>query len=603
MEGGRIGGRLGTILRVWDGATWIELSPVPIPEVLAVGPGLGTSAILSPDGKYLVVARTRLPEKKEAAELPIHIFDTATKKVLVKTDWKNNGTIHFTADSSRVLFADTSGRCHWIKLPTGQRDGEWTFDGSTAGGRHHTVTSMSADGALLGYNGAAGTRTRGDLTGPAIIDGKTGKVLREFIDGYFSGSQVVLSADGTRAAVRRSTRDAGTYDIVDARSGAVLAHAATDTGTSDGTFPATKFAFTRDGTALVVLCYHSKSAYLFDVNRSGPVAGTKTPPMPKEPVVLKERWNVPVDSEGRPATLEIRDQTIMWGGPHTSLAALDLQSGKKRPAFGLIELTGGNTFFAMDAGRVAKYVTDDKEFRTWDVKTGKTGEKIPVTPIPPGIGDAKLKRAWLSPNGRFHVVARAAPTPGAHAAVPFGIFETDKKVAGVTWVGGSVHFTADSTRVLVAEYSGGFSWITLPSGESEGWIYPTPANGRTHAVTDVSADGLAIGYNGPARSATDTGPCLVDGKSGDVLHRFGKGFAETSPVALSADGRVAAVLREPVENEVTVEVVSVPKGEPIARATITTNGARPTFALSPDARVLIVHDPKAGTLRRFDLPP
>ena len=99
-----------------------------------------------------------------------------------------------------------------------------------------------------------------------------------------------------------------------------------------------------------------------------------------------------------------------------------------------------------------------------------------------------------------------------------------------------------------------------------------------------------------------SGPCLIDGKEGKVLFRFGKGYAETSPVAVSADGHFAAVLREPAGAEATVEVVSVPKGEPVARATVPARGGIPTFTLSADARVLLVHDPKSGKLTRFDLP-
>ena len=165
--------------------------------------------------------------------------------------------------------------------------------------------------------------------------------------------------------------------------------------------------------------------------------------------------------------------------------------------------------------------------RTWDAVTGKPGAKIPVADIPPGAGDAKQKIAWPSPNGKYMVAARGALTPVLHQEVPFRVFATDKTgktLVDAKWVGGTVHFTADSSRLLVAEHSGRFRWFSLAEeSEPQGWDYPPAAAGQTHTVTAITASGRVIGYNGPARSRTETGPCLVDGKTGDVLHRFGKG--------------------------------------------------------------------------------
>ncbi len=337
----------------------------------------------------------------------------------------------------------------------------------------------------------------------------------------------------------------------------------------------------------------------------GAAALSKDSPRPRELLVLSSRWGVSADSEGTPATLKVHARTILWGSPRTSLAALDLQTGAKRPAMGAIELTGGDTYFPLDRGRVAKYAQDEKDIRTWDVNSGKPGDRIPVPNIPPGKGVATLKLAWLSPNGQHVVVARGTGTLGAHDAVPFRVFTTDKSgktAVEVDWVGGSVHFTADSKRLLVAECSGRCRWFDLATGEAEGWDYPPSAKDQTHMITSVTADGHLMGYNGPAFSESDKGPCLVNGKTGAVLHRFGAGYSQNSPVALSDDGRVAAVLKEPADGSATVEVVSVPEGEAVARAPVVLPGAVPTFALSGDGRVLVVHNPKAGKIERFDLP-
>jgi hypothetical protein len=332
------------------------------------------------------------------------------------------------------------------------------------------------------------------------------------------------------------------------------------------------------------------------------------PPKPKdppkrEPVALKSSWIVPANSDEAPVTLQIRDQTILWGGPRTSLAAFDLRTGEKRPAFNLIDLTGGDNFWPLDGGHVAKYAPDDLDIRTWGVKDGAREKKIPLPAFPPVTGVAKHKLAWPSPNRQSVAVTRGALATAPHPAVAFRVFPTNdtaKAVVDVTWEGGSVHFTADSSRLLVAEYSGRFRWFAYANEPETEWTYPPPPAGRAHKVTDISSKGQVIGYNGPARSAGDAEPYLLDGK-GEILHRFGEGYAANSPVVVSGDGRFAAVLKKPVEGKVTIEVVSVPKGEVIAWATTMTD-TTPTFTLSDDGHVLLVHNAKSGKLERFDLP-
>ncbi|QJW93271.1 BUD32 family EKC/KEOPS complex subunit [Frigoriglobus tundricola] len=329
------------------------------------------------------------------------------------------------------------------------------------------------------------------------------------------------------------------------------------------------------------------------------------PPVVPEPAVLKPRWTATAGTDGARAALCADAHTVMVGSARSTLITLDLATGTKRPQSAWYGLTGGDNFCTLDDGRVARCTPDETELPTWEVKTWKTTEKIRVPAIPAGSGTAKHAMARPSPDGRFLLVARTASAPGVSPPVPLRVFDTrsEKAVVETDWTCGSAHYTADSLRVLVAEHGGKFRWFQLPAGEPDGdWNYGPPPAGRAHAVTSVNANGRVIGYNGPAKFDADSGPCFIDGKSGTVLHRFGPPYSSRSPVVLSADGRAAAVLKEPVGAEVTIDVVGVPKGEVIARATVPTSGGSPTIFLTGDSRVLLAHDPKTGTLWRFDLP-
>lgn len=338
-----------------------------------------------------------------------------------------------------------------------------------------------------------------------------------------------------------------------------------------------------------------------------------TPPKPKdapvatEPVLLTPRWAVTADSERAPAKLYVdqQAQTILMGSERTSLLVLELSNGSKRPAFLWFGLTGGNDFYPLDRSRVSKCAPDDPDVLTWDVKTGKLGEKYPVPQIAAGAGKATLKLMHLSPDGKYLVVARSGSTTAEYPAVPFVIVDTKtgKPLLEIEWNCGSTHFTADSSRVLVAEFNGRFRWYKLPSGElEENWEFAAPTGDNFHTVTDLSADGRVLGYVGPGRKGAEKGPCVVSGQTGDVIHRFGEGYSETSPVELSADGRLAAVMRQFDGEEAVIDVVNILKAEAFARSTTPSKQSIPTFAISARGETLIVHNPKSGKLFRFDLP-
>jgi hypothetical protein len=332
------------------------------------------------------------------------------------------------------------------------------------------------------------------------------------------------------------------------------------------------------------------------------------PPVAKEPAILMPRWIATVETEGAPAKLHLDSeiQIVLVGNERTPLFTLDNTTGMKRStSFSWFGLTGGNSFCPLNGGRVAKCLPDDAEILSWELKTGKTGEKYTVPKIVPGTGKAIHTCTNLSPDGRYLVVARCGVSGSESPNVPLVVFETSKSgktLLTTDWTGGSTHY-ATSSRLLVAEMNGRFRWFKLPSGEPDGeWNCGPPAEGRSHTVTAVSRNGRVIGYNGPVKSQTESGPCLLDGKTGDVIHRFDNAYRDDSPVALSEDGRIAAVLRTFAGDEAIVDVVTVSKGDPIARAKVPTKRSVPTFTLSDRGDTLLVHDAKSGKLWRFDLP-
>ena len=153
--------------------------------------------------------------------LPFKLKDNTTGKFVREFDWVR-GKVFFTADSARVLVAEGQGRYRWFKLPSGEREREWTLepvDFNKPGVKGLGVISASADGSVLFYDG--------ELVGyPGthhVIDGRTGKVTRS-LSGYAPqfGS---ASADGGLAVLTR--RGAGgklhTADVINMTTGKVLA--------------------------------------------------------------------------------------------------------------------------------------------------------------------------------------------------------------------------------------------------------------------------------------------------------------------------------------------------------------------------------------------
>ena len=96
----------------------------------------------------------------------------------------------FTADGTRALMVENTGRCRWFNLPAGDIPSEFKIE---ADGTRTDEGLMSADGSVfLNY----------EQRWYFARDGVTGKVIRSALPNA-SSSRVGLSADGRRSAALR----------------------------------------------------------------------------------------------------------------------------------------------------------------------------------------------------------------------------------------------------------------------------------------------------------------------------------------------------------------------------------------------------------------
>ena len=480
------------------------------------------------------------PGRKEA---PFKLKDVTADKVILEFDLIR-AQAFFTADSTRVLVAERSGKCRWFKLPSGDPDGEWTYPKQGTAGAG--PLAISADGAVLFHEG----RLVDHKEMYHVLEGRSGKVIRSFPGLYVSqphrGNS--LTADGRLVAlVKRGTDRNSMIEVIETATGTVLARLSAP---DDKEFLSVELL--RDGSAVLAVlgavtktpAETTQSIVRYDLIPDGvqgkdPKDPKDPPPSSGDPLDLKARWTAPLNGGRFIRGVQVAPESglVFLIAPQGGFLPLDFKTGQPRKEFTGLTKPGITTFFSLDRGRIGTLTTKTDEVRLWDGTTGNDAGKIAVPDIPAGAGNAKSLRAVLSPNGKYLALGRSGTPVADNPEVPFRVFdtETNKVLVSTTWKGGSAFFTADSARLLVAEWPGRVRWFKLPSGEADGGFDLGPPHvGQRHMVYGISGDGSVIAYNGPAGlKGTEVGRPRWTGRA-KVLRHLKHFFA--TEVAVSADG-------------------------------------------------------------------
>ena len=601
----------------WDAKTGKRVDELKYPDLPPMPAGLnghaGVTNAVSPGGRYTAAAR------KESAQPvvpgPLRILDTVTGKEVVKAEW-NGGQVVFTADESRVFVYDGFGKAQWYKLPSGEPDGGWQTGDTKERSR---LVGMSNDGRVLLYHGPPAA---GQPYGAYLIDGKTGQVIRKLGGFPYQTAWNTLSADGRFVAITLiDFRGAAVWytDVFEVATWRLVGRIAPPEKSKQQ--PA-QVGFSPDGKDVAVFFPAAKELSVYALPEAGapvavlpgppvaPGAGDLAPPQAGGVPELKARWAVAADV-GPAAAQFGYDPTaarlFLRNPAGQTVTVVDARTGRTVPerVEGLRWPKAGE-MFTLPNERIAYRDWADPAVAVWNVKVGKADDPLPVPDVPPGPDKQNRRQARPSPDGKFMAVARYSPT---RAPAPFRVFDlaTGKAVVATEWTGGNVYFTADSSRVFVNEASGRCRWFKLPSGEADGeWDLPARDPTGTSRVTDVSADGRVVGYHGLRLPAGGTS-AVLDGKTGEVVRAFGNDYLVAWHVSLSADGRLAALMRQPAGADrqlYGIDVIEVATGRVVGRAPLPTGGAMAVayYMLTPDGRGLVVHNPRQNRLQWFDVP-
>jgi serine/threonine protein kinase len=313
-----------------------------------------------------------------------------------------------------------------------------------------------------------------------------------------------------------------------------------------------------------------------------------------KPLELKPRWTTPTGNKPSLTQLYTSDASdlVLGASMQGDVLALDLKTGAVRGGFGAVPgKVNAPELFPLDGKRVGLTNSRAEEVLVWDEKTGQDLARLMIPHAPqPVVGVATGLRIYIAPNARCAVAARYLGPSVKPEPFPVRVIDLDKKqvLTELTWSGGRVHFTADSARVLIADYQGRCTWIKLPSGTIDRqWVHP-PGGERPHEVTGMSDDGSVLGYRGPARGSLGPGPAVLDGTSGKVIHSFSGEYWSLSPVSVSADGRRVAVQRAGADGLGGYDILDSRTGAPLGRASIKPDRPSPTFALTRDGTALVI---------------
>jgi hypothetical protein len=301
---------------------------------------------------------------------------------------------------------------------------------------------------------------------------------------------------------------------------------------------------------------------------------------------------------------------LVLGSSEGSLA-LDLRTGAPRKEKEFVALGNMKTheLYPLEHDKFGTLSPKRDDFDVFEAKTGALAERITAPTLPAGPAVAANLYTELARNKKYVAVGRIG-APGVDLpSVPLKILDAGSRKAIVTteWHGGVVRFTADCSRVLVAEWTGAGRWYKLPSGEKQeesGWDFGSPQSGRVSVVHAISGDGSLAAYSGPPAAKAEASVMgLLDGKTGRVVRTLPADYLDGSGIALSENGRRIAAFRsiQPGRDVREIDVISVATGLVVCRARLEPGKAVPTFDFTPDGKSLLVYDPNGRLVYVFDL--
>ncbi|QJW94501.1 protein kinase family protein [Frigoriglobus tundricola] len=576
---------------VWDPAAG-KATPVPFPTPAGLG-GHTPYVNVSPDGRYIAAGHFVSGGGKEPTPTELRVIDTTTDQSVVMLDWLG-GTTAFTADSSRVLVLDDTGRFRWFKLPAGQPDGEWAF-GLKPNGFNARDLFISADGGVILYHGRPPQKEEAHH----LLDGKTGAVLHSFPANRYLSYAGSVSDDGRHVMLLR-TDGFGTGHTVEVRDvrGRLVASAKMSQA-GDGARTTADISW--KGRAVAMHDPGNKKVAVYDLpDLTGTAAAVPDPDVPP----LKANRSIECQTKLTDAAPYFADdgQTLVLvatTGPvaaaafnvRTGAAGKELTAPLKKGQF--------HHLFALEKAKVAIQSDTDKELLVWEPGTGKTSVRsFPAPAVPGGVPSVNV-----SPDGRYLAVGSARPAPGLKGAeAPLQVIDTvsRKPVVSLNWHAGATAFTADSTRVLVVDDTDRFRWFKLPAGRPDGeWAFDREPDGNNARLMGTSARGEAVLYHGRP-PGKDEAAHLLDGKNGTVLHSFAAQRHLDTGGSVSDDGKsVMLITRATADGTHWAEVFDA-RGA-LCAAVKLPPGDR-TVAVSWKTRVAAIYDRAAQRVTTYDLP-
>ena len=243
-----------------------------------------------------------------------------------------------------------------------------------------------------------------------------------------------------------------------------------------------------------------------------------------------------------------------------TVLALDAATGKLLP--GGIEKPPSSPRLLPLTGSSFAVVSPDasNKIQVVDLKTGQS-KTVPVPVVP-----KSLAYQFVSPNMRYVVAVGIA---NSNDPAPFKLMSVDGNIIlNFRWVRGNVYFTADSSRVLIAEGSGRCQWYKLPSGEKDGDEWKLLAGkpislGAVSVLSACSADGSVLLYDGRLEGERGTHH-ILDGRTGQVVRSVQKTYAPQS-ASLSADGSLLFLPKREASQKIrSAEVFHIATGKVVA---------------------------------------